>query len=264
MKQKAFFIFLFLFFILLVSCGGNGSNPKNSFALKGNLQGDAKQSLWLEEMTPDGHIFVDSIPFDNNGDFTYHSKEIPYHTLYILHVGNFAITLLPSEGEVIHLDIKTDARSLTYDVKGSPESTLLWQLQNYSNDGLKILYSLVDTVARYDNLLASGAINQKTYDSKKDECDSIFRDAFVEQQEYAYHFIEEHKGSLTSLIALYKDFNRRPLIDPHDPNSIDYYDLVLEGLQQTLPDNPHTLHFKNTTEHLRSALARQDEIANKN
>ena len=34
---------------------------------------------------------------------------------------------------------------------------------------------------------------------------------------------------------------------------------ALQGLQQALPDNPHTLHFKNTTEHLRSALARQEE-----
>jgi hypothetical protein len=39
--------------------------------------------------------------------------------------------------------------------------------------------------------------------------------------------------------------------------------MVLEGLQEKLPDNPHTLKFKNTTEHLRSALARQEENKNK-
>ena len=263
--MKYFFASLLLFSLILTSCKNNTDSqnfdPKTSFALTGTLQGNANQSLWLEEMTPDGHIFVDSIPLDNNS-FSYYSKKIPYHTLYILHVGNFAITLLPSEGEQIQLNIQTDARSLSYNIEGSPESTLLWQLQNYSNDGLRILYSLVDTVAYYDDLLASRAINQKTYDNKKNECDSIFHDAFVEQQEYVYRFIEENKGSLTSLIALYKDFNRRPLIDAHDPNSIYYYDMVLEGLQQKLPDNPHTIHFKNTTEHLRSALARQEEQKN--
>jgi len=70
---------------------------------------------------------------------------------------------------------------------------------------------------------------------------------------------QENKGSLSTLIALYKPFNNRLLIDTRDPGCIDWYDLVLEGLQQRYPDNPHTLHFKNTTEHLRSALKRNEE-----
>jgi hypothetical protein len=56
---------------------------------------------------------------------------------------------------------------------------------------------------------------------------------------------------------LYKPFNNRMLIDTRNPQCINWYDMVLEGLEQRYPDNPHTLHFKNTTEHLRSALARQ-------
>lgn len=80
---------------------------------------------------------------------------------------------------------------------------------------------------------------------------------FREQQEYVCRFIEENKGSLSTLIALYKPFNNRLLIDTRNPQSIEWYDMVLEGLQERYPDNPHTLHFKNTTEHLRSALARE-------
>ena len=68
-------------------------------------------------------------------------------------------------------------------------------------------------------------------------------------------FIEENQGSLSTLIALYKPFNNRPLIDTRAPENIDWYDLVLEGLQQSLPDNPHTLHFKNSVEHQRHNAA---------
>ena len=107
--------------------------------------------------------------------------------------------------------------------------------------------------------LAGGEIDKKTYDVKKKAMDSVYHAAFVEQQEYVCRFVEENAGSLATLIALYKPFNNRALIDPRDPASIDYYDQVLDGLEELLPDNPHTLHFKNTTEHLRSALARQQE-----
>ena len=144
-------------------------------------------------------------------------------------------------------------------MKGSAESALLWQLQQYTNDGSKILYALVDSVNHYEALLAAGEMDNATYDKKKAVTDSIYHATFVEQQEYVCRFIEENAGSLTTLIALYKPFNNRALIDPRDPISIDYFDLVLEGLQRELPDNPHTLHFKNTTEHLRSALAREQE-----
>ena len=78
---------------------------------------------------------------------------------------------------------------------------------------------------------------------------------FAEQQQYVVHFIEDNLGSLTTLIALYKPFNNRPLVDPS--NSFEFYEAILEALQETKPDNPHTLHFKNTTEHLRSAIAHQ-------
>ena len=147
--------------------------------------------------------------------------------------------------------------SVSYDIQGSYESSLLWQLQQYTNDGAKILNELIDTTEYYAKLYFDKRVDEATVLAKKDMTDSIYRRAFEEQQEYVCRFIEENQGSLSTLIALYKPFNNRLLIDTRDPNSIDYYDLVLEGLQERYPDNPHTLHFKNTTEHLRSAIAHQ-------
>ncbi len=231
----------------------------DGFTISGTLEGAAGKKLWLEELAPEGPLFIDSIPVDSKGRFSYRYNP-PYRSLYNLHTtdNNYIVTL-PDNGEHIKVAGRWENLSLTYTVTGSPESQLLWQLQQYTNDGSRILNALIDTTEHYQRLLAQGAVSPDLVDAKKAVTDSIYHDAFVEQQEYICRFIEENRGSLATLIALYKPFNTRPLIDPRDPMSIDYYDLVLEGLQEAEPDNPHTLRFKNTTEHLRSSLARQQE-----
>lgn len=262
MKIKEYIIAAVMM-LTIVGCKSNSEkdnfDPKTMFALEGTIQGGAGQRLWLEEMNPDGPVFVDSIPIDAAGHFRY-CHDMPYRSLYNLHCSdNDFVVLLPDLGEIIKVQGQWGQLSLSYNVSGSPESILLWQMQEFYNDGSWALKAIVDTSNRYDSLLAVNKITQKQREAKREETDSIYRTLFIEQQEYVCRFIEENKGSLATLIALYKPFNTRPLIDPRDPASIDYYDIVLQGLQQALPDNPHTLHFKNTTEHLRSALARQEE-----
>ena len=230
---------------------------RDTFTLSGTLEGGAGHTLWLEEIAPEGIIFIDSIPINSKGQFKYTCK-MPYRSLYNLHTSDYNyIVTLPDYGEHLKVTGRWDNLSTTYDISGSPESSLLWQLQRFSNDGSRVLNTLIDTTEHYTALYDAGQIPQSIVDKKKEETDSIYRETFTEQQDYICRFIEENKGSLCTLIALYKPFNNRQLIDPRDPNSIDWYDLVLEGLQERMPDNPHTLHFKNTTEHLRSALSRQ-------
>lgn len=237
--------------LLVVGC------THNTFTISGTLDGATGKTLWLEEIAPDGPLFIDSIPVDDKGRFKY-SYKMPYRSLYNLHTtaDNYIVTL-PDYGEHLHVTGRYDNLSVSYMVEGSPESALLWQLQQYTNDGAEMLNRLVDTTNRYAQMLFDGLATQQQVLDKKDETDSIYHLVFQEQQDYVCRFIEENQGSLSTLIALYKPFNNRLLIDTRDPNSIDWYDIVLEGLQERYPDNPHTLHFKLTTEHLRSALSRQ-------
>ena len=248
MKRIVFLLFIALLF---VGC------QNDTFTISGTIDGGAGKTLWLEELAPDGPIFIDSIHLDSKGHFKYKYK-MPYRSLYNLHTtaDNYIVTL-PDYGEKIEIYGKWENLSVSYDIQGSYESSLLWQLQQYTNDGAKILNELIDTTEYYAKLYFDKRVDEATVLAKKNMTDSIYRRAFEEQQEYVCRFIEENQGSLSTLIALYKPFNNRLLIDTRDPNSIDYYDLVLEGLQERYPDNPHTLHFKNTTEHLRSAIAHQ-------
>lgn len=229
----------------------------DTFTISGTLDGGAGKTIWLEEIAPEGALFIDSIRLDSKGRFSYKYR-MPYRSLYNLHTseGNYIVTL-PDYGEKLVVHGSWDNLSLTYDIEGSPESSLLWQLQQYTNDGGRVLNELVDTSEYYAALLAQGLTDEATVSAKRSETDSIYRLTFGEQQDYVCRFIEENQGSLSTLIALYKPFNNRMLIDTRLPESIEWYDLVLEGLKERYPDNPHTLHFKNTVEHLRSALSRQ-------
>jgi len=246
--KKLFFLLPLL--VVLAGC------QRNTFTISGTLEGGAGHTLWLEEIAPNGPMFIDSIPMDDKGHFKYTYK-MPYRSLYNLHTtaDNYIVTL-PDYGERLKVTGRYDNLSLSYDITGSPESSLLWQLQQYTNDGAHVLQALIDTTDHYAQLYFDKQVDEQTVLDKKAETDSIYRLTASEQQDYIFRFLDENQGSLSTLIALYKSFNNRPLIDTRDPNSIEWYDLVYEGLQERYPDNPHTLHFKNTVEHLRSALSR--------
>ncbi|MCR5821313.1 MAG: DUF4369 domain-containing protein [Bacteroidales bacterium] len=250
MKTNRTIIILAIFVAIFFS-----ACDKNSFTISGTLENGADKTIYLEELTPEGTLFIDSIKLDNQGHFKY-SYKMPYQSLYNLHTtADNYIILLPDYGEKI--DITGDYRnlSMTYNVTGSPQSILLWQLQDYTNDGSRLIIELVDTTNYYKQLQADGLATEAQVKAKKAETDSIYRLAFTAQQDYVCRFIEENPGSLATLIALYKPFNNRPLIAPE--SNFDYYEFVLDGLQERQPDNPHTIHFKNTVERMRFQLSQQ-------
>lgn len=246
--KKALLILNLSFLIILTGC------RHDTFTISGTIENGAGHTLWLEEMAPDGPLFIDSIPVDSKGCFKF-KYNMPYRSLYTLHTteNNYAV-LLPDYDE--KLDVKGDWNNLsvTYTVDGSPESQLLWQLQQLTNDGAAVLTDLVDTARRYDILHSQGLVDEKTVAAKRHITDSIYRAERSLQQEFVGAFIEENQGSLATMIALYKSFNTMPIIAPNDTANLYYYDLVLEGLQQRYPDNPHTLRFQTTVDRMHSAL----------
>jgi len=199
-------------------------------------------------MSPESLIFLDSIRLDAKGHFIYRYA-MPYKTFINVYVSdNDYIVLLPDMGEKIVLYGDYSSLATSYIIDSHGESRLLWKLQNFSNKGTKVLKNIVATDTKNRQLLANGDMSQEEYDHEHSVTDSIYIAAYAEQQQYVVHFIEDNLGSHTTLVALYKTFNNHPLIDPS--NSFEFYEAVLEGLQKYLPDNPHTLYFKNTVERI--------------
>lgn len=243
MKNSSVYLSLFLC-ILLASCGS-----KDDIVIEGTLENGAGKVVFIEEMTPESRLFLDSITLDKNGHFSFRYA-MPYKTFYNVHVSNDDyIVVLPDMGEHITITGVYDSLARSYHVKGGYDSQLLWQLQDYTNDGVRQLHDLVLVDSQNRQLLEEGKINQSQFDESHAITDSIYLSIFSQQQKYVVHFIDDNPGSLATLIALYKPFNNRPLIDPE--NSFEFWPMVLEGLEQSLPENPHTIHFKNEVERLR-------------
>ncbi len=171
--MKKVFLFLNLsLFILLTGC------HHDTFTISGTIEDGAGHTLWLEEISPDGPIFIDSIPINSKGYFKYTYK-MPYRSLYNLHTtpDNYIVTL-PDYGENVKIAGRWDNLSVSYDVTGSPESALLWQLQQYTNDGAKVLQALVDTTNLYAQRYFDKQITEQQVLDKKDETDSIYMTTF--------------------------------------------------------------------------------------
>ena len=230
--------------LMLASCGN-----KDDIVITGTLENGANKTIYIEEMSPESRIFLDSVKLDSKGHFKYRYA-MSYKTFINVHISDDDyIVLLPELGEKTTIRGDYNSIATSYKIEGGTESQLLWQLQDYSNQGTEVLKDIVATDSKNRQLLADGDMSQEEYDHEHDITDSIYAAAYAEQQQYVVHFIEDNLGSLTTLIALYKPFNNHPLIDPS--NSFEFYEAVLEGLQEKLPDNPHTLHFKNVVERIR-------------
>ena len=250
--MKRLLILPFIALLLLSGC-----KKENKFTIEGTIDNGAGKMMYIEELTPDGPHFLDSIQLDKKGHFTYGSK-YAYQTFYNLHVSEYDyVVLLPYKGEHINITGVYDSLSLSYRVEGSKESILLWQLQDYSNYGA---YKLRDIVELNRQNLQTYADNEEGYKNAKKNTDSLYREAYDEQVMYITQFLEDNSGSLATLIALYKPFNGdHPLIDiDRYPELFTYYEQVLNGLESnpTTADNPHTIAFKNVVERVRYKVER--------
>lgn len=236
---------------LLFSACGN----KDSIVIKGTLANGAGKTIYFEEMSPQGKIFLDSIKLDKGGSFSFKYK-IPYKTFIDMHVNDVDyVVLLPDYGEKIKITADYNDFKNSYQLTGSPESLLLWQLQDYSNKGDQTLKEIVAIDQKNRELLNNGELSQNEYDIEHKVTDSLYLDAFMDQQKYIVDFIQEHLGSLATIIAVYKPFNNHPLVDPS--NSFEFYEAVVEGLKETLPDNPHTVNLENQVKRLGFMYANQ-------
>ena len=235
---------------LMFSCG-----KKNTFTIEGTLQGGAGKYVVIEEIAPKEMIPIDSVLLDKDGHFSF-TYEMPYQSFYNVKVSSQDfVMLLPHYGETLTLTGDYNHLSPTYQVKGSEGSILLWQLNDYTKFGEQRL----DSIARaFDQLVADCKGDTNCIKKQKPALDSVYLDAFAEQQEYVINFIQRNKGSLATLIALYKTFNTRPLIDPKT-DDFEFYEMVASGLEETMPQNKHVIEFRNTVEHLRVQYGKQQQ-----
>lgn len=236
----------------LFSCGS-----KDCFTIEGTLAGGEGKIVTIEEVAPKEIIPIDTIKLDEKGHFVF-EYEMPYQSFYNVKVSDADfVMLLPENGETIALTGEYNRFSPTYQVEGSKGSVLLWQLNDYSLYGTKRLDSIITA---FNDLCRSCNGDTNCIKKRKPALDSVFKQAFSEQQTYVVNFLERNKGSLATLIALYKMYNGNPLINPQTEDFA-FYEEVADALEKTMPDNKHTIDFRNTVEKMRFQRNQQMEKA---
>ena len=79
-------------------------------------------------------------------------------------------------------------------------------------------------------------------DSVKHEVSRLYHSLRDNQKEFLINYINTNEGSLTTLVALYRNMENTPLID--FTNDFDVYKKVLNGLKKNYPDNKHTKNLE--------------------
>ncbi|MBQ9638732.1 MAG: DUF4369 domain-containing protein [Bacteroidales bacterium] len=216
--------------------------------LQGTLTNGGNKTIYIEELIPhDEPLLIDSLQLGPDGSFRL-KHAVPYTTFYNVHVSpQDYVVLLVSPGDRITINGDYDHLSTSYTVEGSDGTRLLWDLQDFSNIGVEELKEIVAL-----NEHNKSTLSADSYEKAKQETDSLYRESFFKQRDYVLRFINNNRGSLTTLIALYKPFNvNHPLIRPE--RDFEVYESVLDGLEHNpkLKSNPHVMHFRTTVEQYR-------------
>ena len=233
------------------ACNSNTSdNGKQHFTIEGTLTNAANKTLYIEEMTPDnGAHFVDSIFCDKNGHFKYQG-EMDYQTFFNLHSTEYNyIVLLPNNGEKMTVSGDYNTLSTNYLINGSPESQLLWQIQSYITDANIVIAGL----AEKDKQNRS-SLGEAEYAKAKEATDSAFVEERILVQKMFLNFIDENMGSLSTLYAVDAPFNHTMRVF-YVESDFEVFEMVLDGLKESNPENPHTLYYQTRVERARSARA---------
>lgn len=236
--------------VCLWGCKGSSDEGDMYFTIEGTLSGAEDKTLYIEEMTPDnGPHFLDSIYCDKKGHFKYKGS-MAYQTFFNLHSSEYDyIVLLPNNGEIVRLTGDYNNFSTNYHVEGSPESGMLWQIMSYVNDANMTISDLVEN-DRHNR----EALGEAKYEEAKKVTDSLFREEHNVVYMMFVNFIEDYSGSLSTLYAIDAPFNHVMRVF-YPESDFEIFEMVLKGLLEDMPDNPHTTFFRTRVERIRSTRA---------
>lgn len=192
-------LFIAVAVLLVSACSDSNSDSSNGFELKGKLGNAHGDTLFLEQMGTDGLIQVDTAILDENGEFTMNPviTEIGFYRLKTSD-RNFATFIFDTNQKV---SITGDVADLgnTYNVEGSEDSKLFWEINMASADSYRKRDSLQKIFQAFVNMTQMDSLR---IDSMSNELEKPYTQLVNEHNEYLKNFIEKHISSFASLAAI--------------------------------------------------------------
>ena len=201
MTKNPFLIFAFIFLISsIAACQPKKGNANGSAQfLSGKLDHAAGETLYLEEMTPDGILLQDTVSVQSDGVFQF-SKVKPHLGFYRIRIteSNFLMLVLDTLQQV---QITGDMRDLAHSAKieGSADSKLFHEM----NDSSRISFAKRDSIMQVFQIFA----NQNKSDSVRikkfaDSMGKTYDSLAIRLNNYLVRLIQHHPSSLVSVLAL--------------------------------------------------------------
>ena len=188
-------IYYFSIFVLLFSACSDSNTSSDGFELKGKLGNAHGDTLFLEQMGTDGLIQVDTAMLDENGEFTMNPviTEIGFYRLKTSD-RNFATFIFDANQKV---SITGDVADLgnSYNVEGSEDSKLFWEINMASAESYRKRDSLQKTFQAFVNMTQMDSLR---IDSMSNELEKPYTQLVNEHSQYLKNFIEKHTSSFPS------------------------------------------------------------------
>lgn len=217
--------------VLLISACSDPSNESSNFELKGKMGNAHGDTVFLEQMGTDGLIGVDTAVLDENGEFTMHTniKEIGFYRLKTSDK-NFATFIFDTNQKV---SITGDIANLgnTYNVEGSEDSKLFWEINMTSAESYRKRDSLQKIFQAFVNITQMDSLR---IDSMSNELEKPYTQLVNEHNQYLKAFIEKHASSFASLAAIQQ-------LQPDE--FMDTYFKLDDGLFAKYPNSPYIKAF---------------------
>jgi peroxiredoxin len=231
MKQTGLYI-LIAFTLSFCGCKYNSSTENKDEArvrsteINGFLNHGGGESILLEEMGAREFIPVDTVSCDESGSFHIGFSPVQI-AFYVLRYGSSGyITLLIEPGESIQFTGQWNDLN-TYDIKGSPGSSLLRTLAIEHKRTLDALGEITK--------MNRESVSSPIYSALKQDLDQQFDSITASFFEYSLHFIHKNAGSPAILIALYNLYGQGfPVFNPNTDFAV--YEFVDSALMSTYSD----------------------------
>ena len=179
---------------MVAACSNSNSAANKDFELKGKLSNSSGEIVFLEQMLPNGMVKIDSATLSTNGDFEIITK-LPEVGFYRLRISekNFA-TLVLSPNEKVTLNGNAQDLGNSYQIEGSKDSKLFWDLNAASSKN----YRQRDSIQKYFESFASSTQDKSRLDSLGIVLEKPYTALVDAHYLYLKKFVETNLSSMTS------------------------------------------------------------------
>ncbi len=232
-----------LWVILLTGCDRTGNGGVKT-TISGSFPALGGKNISIAEIVPGSVIPIDTAKITEKGSFKFKfRREGPGFYIIKSDNKNYITLILDQEN---HIDVVSEQKNIRkgYKVSGSPDSELYRDFEMF----LEVNRDKVDSLSRTYNEFQRSS----TFRSLKLELDKTYQDIFAHQRLYSIRFLENHCGSLASLLVIDRRFGERKIL--MEDRDFDYFLKIDSCLSQRYPGNKHLVEFQKKLETVKQDL----------